>query len=270
MTVMGGIVIVLMVMLIRTGFVAISRCLRFWAARKQSRKFVHQSAAAFQQQDLDEVILLAARNSKSHIAAIAVSALCSAEGMPCHLRHEETIDAAMRSMERSSARSYAEMRRGLGSLATVASVAPFVGLLGTVMGIFGSFTTGHGGIGRLTSRLSEALEMTAMGLLPAVAAAWCYNYLTSRLECFQVEMKNASSELITYLMGRRGWHTRFNPPAGLSMGTSFLDSVAKPKRKQPWEASYDRQALILLPLWFFWLYFVFELVRTARWSFSGN
>src|SRR5258708_3531218 len=122
MTVMGRIVIVLMVMLIRTSFVAISRCLRFWAARRQSRKFVHQSAAAFQQQNLDEVIAVAARNRKSHIAAIAASALASAEGMPCHLRHEETIDAAKRSMERSSAMSYAEMQRGLGSPATVASV----------------------------------------------------------------------------------------------------------------------------------------------------
>lgn len=89
-------------------------------------------------------------------------------------------------------------------LATVGSTAPFVGLLGTVVGVINAFTgiaaTGSGGIGAVSAGIAEALVETALGLVVAIPAVWFYNYLTSRLEYFNVEMDNSSSELVDYFI----------------------------------------------------------------------
>ena len=59
--------------------------------------------------------------------------------------------------------------------------------------------------GRITSvasGISEALVTTALGLLVAVPAVWCYNYFSSKVESFDVEMENSSMELVSYLVRR--------------------------------------------------------------------
>jgi biopolymer transport protein ExbB/TolQ len=57
------------------------------------------------------------------------------------------------------------------------------------------------GIQSVASGISEALT-TALGLLVAVPAVWCYNYFTSKVENFDVEMENSSVELVSYLVRR--------------------------------------------------------------------
>ena len=60
------------------------------------------------------------------------------------------------------------------------------------------------GLTAVAGGISEALVTTAIGLFVAVPAVWVYNYFTSRIEAFDVEMDNSSSELIDYLSsGRR-------------------------------------------------------------------
>jgi biopolymer transport protein ExbB/TolQ len=96
-----------------------------------------------------------------------------------------------------------DMKRGITGLATIASTAPFVGLLGTVLGIMNAFrgVDGQRDFVRaaITRGISEALVTTAFGLLVAVPAAWFYNYLASRMELFDIETKSASLELLTLL-----------------------------------------------------------------------
>ena len=95
------------------------------------------------------------------------------------------------------------MKRGLNSLATISSVAPFIGVFGTLLGIFNSFR----GVGTEKSTvmyltltyLSDALLPTALGVLVAVLAFCFYKYLLASLENFDVEMKNASLELVDEL-----------------------------------------------------------------------
>ena len=93
---------------------------------------------------------------------------------------------------------------GLAVLATVGATAPFVGLLGTVVGIITAFqgiaATGSGGLGAVSAGISEALVETALGLVVAIPAVWFYNYLTGRIEYFNVEMDNSSSELVDYFI----------------------------------------------------------------------
>jgi len=91
-----------------------------------------------------------------------------------------------------------------GALATIGATAPFVGLLGTAVGVITAFqgiaATGAGGLGAVSGGISEALVETALGLVVAIPAVWMYNYFTGRLEYFNVEMDNSSSELVDYFI----------------------------------------------------------------------
>jgi len=110
-------------------------------------------------------------------------------------------------LERTEAIVHAELKRGLGGLATIGSTAPFVGLFGTVMGILHAFAqianTHATGLTSVAGGIAEALVTTAIGLLVAIPAVMMFNYLTGRVEAFDVEMDNSSSELIDYFLKRR-------------------------------------------------------------------
>ena len=121
----------------------------------------------------------------------------------------ETIEASKRALERTEAIVHAELKRGLGGLATIGSTAPFVGLFGTVVGIHQrvqgySVRQKATGLGAVAGGISEALVTTAIGLFVAIPAVMMFNYLTGRVEAFDVEMDNSSSELIDYFLKRRG------------------------------------------------------------------
>jgi biopolymer transport protein ExbB/TolQ len=97
-----------------------------------------------------------------------------------------------------------ELRRGLPVLATIATSAPFIGLFGTIFGIINAFRgmqlTGSGGIGAVAGGISEALVTTAIGIGVAVLALWCFNTLNSRIEIYDIEMSNTSSQVIDYFI----------------------------------------------------------------------
>jgi biopolymer transport protein ExbB/biopolymer transport protein TolQ len=119
----------------------------------------------------------------------------------------EEIEASKRALERAEAIVHAELKRGIPSLATIGSTAPFVGLFGTVVGIINAFkgisTEKSTGLGAVAGGISEALVTTALGLLVAVPAVWAYNYFTNKVEAFDVEMDNSSMELVNYFITRR-------------------------------------------------------------------
>jgi len=82
-----------------------------------------------------------------------------------------------------------------------------VGLFGTTVGIINAFqgmTAGETtGLAAVAGGISEALVATAMGLFVAVPAVWMYNYFTTKIDSFVVEMDNSSSELIDYFLKQR-------------------------------------------------------------------
>jgi len=114
-------------------------------------------------------------------------------------------------VERAAALTAAEMKRGIGGLATIGATAPFVGLFGTVIGIINAFTamasSGSGGIGSVSAGIAEALITTAIGLAVAIVAVWMFNYFQGQLEFFGIEMANSSSELIDFFLKRQGQGT---------------------------------------------------------------
>ena len=183
--------------------VMIDRYLYFSAARKQSREFAPKVAGALKDSKLEEAIKIADRNKKSHLAEVVTAGLQefrASAGQPT----EETIESSGRALERAEAIVHAKLKRGLAVLATIGATAPFVGLLGTVIGILHAFqqiaTQKTSGIGAVAGGISEALVTTAFGLLVAIPAVMAFNYFTGRVESFDVEMDNSSSELIDYFI----------------------------------------------------------------------
>jgi len=183
--------------------VMIDRYLYFSAARKQSREFAPKVAGALKESKLEEAIKIADRNKKSHLAEVVTAGLQEFRASS-GTATDETIASAGRALERAEAIVHAKLKRGLSVLATIGATAPFVGLFGTVVGILHAFdaiaTQKIAGIGAVAGGISEALVTTAFGLLVAVPAVMAFNYFTGRVEAFDVEMDNSSSELVDYFI----------------------------------------------------------------------
>jgi biopolymer transport protein ExbB len=202
-----GIVAVLFIMSAWSIGVMIDRVLAYNAARKQSRAFAPAVAGALREGKLDEAIKIADRFNKSHLAKVVVAGLQEFKAHQISVEIPgEAIEASRRALERAEAIVHAELKRGVSSLATIGSTAPFVGLLGTVAGIMNAFskisTSKTTGLGAVAGGISEALITTAVGLFVAIPAVWVFNYFTNRIEAFDVEMGNSSSELIDYFLKR--------------------------------------------------------------------
>jgi biopolymer transport protein ExbB/biopolymer transport protein TolQ len=200
-----AVVIMLFVMSAYSIGVMIDRLMTFSAARKQSRLFAPAVAGALREGKLDEAIKIADRYKKSHLAKVVVAGLqeFKAHQLSSDIPGEE-IEASRRALERAEAIVHAELKRGVSSLATIGSSAPFVGLFGTVVGIINAFkgisTEKSTGLGAVAGGISEALVATAIGLFVAIPAVWMFNYFTTKLESFDVEMGNSASELLDYFL----------------------------------------------------------------------
>jgi len=202
-----AVVIVLFLMSAWSIGIMIDRLLAYSAARKQSRQFAPAVAGALREGKLDEAVKVADRFKKSHLAKVVVAGLqeFQAHQLSTEIPGEE-VEASKRALERAEAIVHAELKRGVSGLATIGSTAPFVGLFGTVVGIINAFkgiaTEKATGIGAVAGGISEALVTTAIGLFVAIPAVWMFNYFTNKVEAFDVEMGNSSSELVDYFIKR--------------------------------------------------------------------
>src|SRR5205823_10169210 len=105
-----------------------------------------------------------------------------------------------RHMERYLEDLGADLRRGLWVLASVGSIAPFVGLLGTVLGIISAFqgiaASGSGGLSSVAAGIIEALVETALGLGVAIPAVLAFNYLSASIARDELTLTNAAGALV--------------------------------------------------------------------------
>ncbi|MEI6667816.1 MAG: MotA/TolQ/ExbB proton channel family protein [Acidobacteriota bacterium] len=190
--------------------VAIERFYTFLQARKQSKLYAPQVAKHLKDGRLKEAVALSQKKEfrYSHLAKVVLAGLneyqFQTETGGSSLSREDMVDTVRRAIQRASALTASDLKRGVAALATIGATAPFVGLLGTVVGIITAFqgiaATGSGGLGSVSAGISEALVETALGLVVAIPAVWFYNYLTGRIEYFNVEMDNSSSELVDYFI----------------------------------------------------------------------
>jgi len=204
-----AIAFVLFVMSMLSIGVAVERIYTFVQARKQSRLYAPQVAKHLKDGRLKEAIAIStSKNYRySHLAKVVLAGLQEYQFQQESgggLSREDLMDTVRRAIQRASALTASDLKRMVPALATIGSTAPFVGLLGTVVGVINAFqgiaATGSGGIGAVSAGISEALIETALGLVVAIPAVWFYNYLTGRVEYFNVEMDNSSSELVDYFI----------------------------------------------------------------------
>jgi biopolymer transport protein ExbB len=113
------------------------------------------------------------------------------------------VELVRRELARQHEEAGADLRRGLGVLASVGSIAPFVGLLGTVVGIIAAFTkisvTGSGGLGSVAGGISEALVVTALGLVVAIPAVLIFNMLSGRADRIHQTLGAAGGQFLDNL-----------------------------------------------------------------------
>jgi biopolymer transport protein ExbB len=200
-----GIVFVLAIMSIWATSITIRNWWNLRKAQKETRKFAPEFSQFLEEDNLVEAIKLAENYKKSHVARVLGGAL--GEVKPLIMDGSVTvadINSAERAVEREMLMTVVQLKRGLAVLATVGATAPFVGLLGTTMGIVHSFqgmaTAGTAGLGAISAGIAEALITTALGLLVAIPAVWAYNYFTTKIENLTVEMTYTSKEMIDYLI----------------------------------------------------------------------
>jgi biopolymer transport protein ExbB/biopolymer transport protein TolQ len=189
--------------------VAIERIYTYSQASKQSKMYAPLVAKHLKDGRLKEAIALSSSKEYrySHLAKVVLAGLQEYQFQQetgANLSREDLLDTVRRSIQRATALTQNDLKKGVTSLATIGATAPFVGLLGTVVGVINAFVgiaaTGSGGIGAVSAGIAEALVETALGLFVAIPAVWFYNYLSGRLEYFNVEMDNSSSEMVDYFI----------------------------------------------------------------------
>jgi len=189
--------------------VAVERIFTYTQARKQSKLYAPQVAKHLKEGRLKDAIALSqSKNFRySHLAKVVLAGLQEyqfQQETSTTMNRDDVLDTVRRAIQRATALTANDLKKGVSSLATIGSTAPFVGLLGTVVGVITAFqgiaSTGSGGIGAVSAGIAEALVETALGLVVAIPAVWFYNYLTGRIEYFNVEMDNSSSELVDYFI----------------------------------------------------------------------
>ena len=185
--------------------VMIDKFRSYRAARDESLQFLPLFVKNLRDSNFQGALDAARKYKKSHIAKVVSAGLIEYDNDKVELKDSHDLVAAVgRALDRAVSLTSAEMKKGTGGLATIGSSAPFIGLFGTVVGIINAFTgiatSGSGGLAAVSAGISEALITTAFGILVAVPAVMAFNYFTTRLERFQIEMSNSSAELLDFFL----------------------------------------------------------------------
>ena len=206
------ILIMLIIQFVITAVMSIERLMVYNKAKRQSINYIMMLRNFLNERKLDEAVAAVKQHGNSPIAKVVGSGIdeylqgleALQEEGPDDVGDFDVVDAVNRQMERTKERETANLKKGLALVATTGSTAPFVGLLGTVVGIINSFqglsTDGGGGLSSVAGGISEALIATAVGLLVAIPAVMAYNYFNSRVEGFQIDMNDVASEVINYVL----------------------------------------------------------------------
>ncbi len=111
-----------------------------------------------------------------------------------------------RAAQRAIGRAVSDLERGMATLGTIASVAPFIGLFGTVVGVMRAFhdlaSAAGAGPGLVAVGISEALITTAAGLLVAIPAVAAFNHFNQKIARFSDELSWTVEEVLDVLTER--------------------------------------------------------------------
>jgi len=191
-------------------YLFIERQLVFFRARSKSKQVAPKLAELLKRGQVSEALALSSKkeNKGSHLARVTAAGIREfLEGKEANLSLEEQVETAQRGCERAATIFTQELKRGLNTLATIATSSPFIGLFGTIAGIINAFRgmalTGSGGIGAVASGIAEALVTTAFGIGVAIIALWCYNFLSTKIDVYGAEMSNTTSQIVDFFIRKQ-------------------------------------------------------------------
>ena len=144
-----GVAFILVIMSMWSFGVAIERIYTFTQARNQSKAYAPQVAKHLKDGRLkDAIALSASKNFRySHLAKVVLAGLQEFQFQQesgGSLSREDLVDSVRRSIQRATALTQSDLKKGVKALATIGSTAPFVGLLGTVVGVINAFQRHRG------------------------------------------------------------------------------------------------------------------------------
>ena len=192
------IVLTMVIMSLASLLVMFERIVVYMRSGSESVQFAEKMAKLLAGGDVAAAATSGLTKNVGHLGRTINAGLAAFRTAPGN--KDVAIESVARALERQAAREVQTFKRGLGVLATVGSTAPFVGLLGTTMGIVNSFQqmaqAGSGGLGTVSAGISEALVTTAFGLLVAIPAVMAFNFLQGWVDARSVDLSESSNEFL--------------------------------------------------------------------------
>jgi len=182
-------------------------CDRVWVllqSRARAKEFAATVQPAMESGQYDQVLRGTDPTRSSHLATYMTFGLSTfLVRVNAGDDAQRAAELTRRALERKGDAISRELNRGMNVLASTGSTAPFVGLLGTVLGIIHAFkmiaVSGSGGIGTIGSAIGEALIVTGYGLCVAIPSVLVFNWLSARIADYEAGLINAGSELVDRL-----------------------------------------------------------------------
>ena len=191
----GGVVMILILICsVIALFVIVERLLHLHRAQINVSEFLHGLKNVLGRNNVVEAITIC-EETPGPVAHVLRTAITRCD------QDESTLRNAV---QESSLSEVPRLERNIKILATIAHIAPLLGLLGTVLGMIGLFQTmeQHGPLvdtSLLASHIWKALLTTAAGLTVAIPAHAFYNFLVGKIESLALDMDKAASEIIQFL-----------------------------------------------------------------------
>jgi biopolymer transport protein ExbB/TolQ len=170
----------------------------------RARGFAGQVRQAVGAADYSKVLSLMSSVKSNHLASYLELGLRTFLGrQQAGDTAERAAELAQRALARKGDAISRDMNRGMNVLASTGSTAPFVGLLGTVLGIINAFKligdSGSGGLGTIGVAIAEALVVTGYGLCVAIPTVLLFNGLSAKIANYEAGLINAGAELVDQL-----------------------------------------------------------------------
>jgi biopolymer transport protein TolQ len=197
-----AVIIAMLLMSLVSVVITCERVIVFIRSRNASRRYAEKMVKALGSGELESA---PKTTDVGHVGRVIEAGLTAFK--TCPVEDEDfTVETVARALDRQSQREIQQLKRGQGMLATISSTAPFVGLLGTVMGIVTAFeqmaASGQGGLATVSAGVAEALLTTGMGLFVAIPAVFAFNFLQGWVDARAVDIAESSNEFLDYLARR--------------------------------------------------------------------
>ncbi|MEM9863722.1 MAG: MotA/TolQ/ExbB proton channel family protein [Myxococcota bacterium] len=199
-----AVVIVLLVQAALSLSVVIDRYLLLFRSHRRSAVFAQEVTPKLDAGDYEGALAVASKTHGSHLASYMYTGIQTflqrrAEGKSI----EKAVHLTERALDRQGEQVSASLNRGMNVLASTGSTAPFVGLLGTVLGILFAFKqiaeTGSGGIATIGGAIGEALVVTGLGLVVAIPVVLVFNALSNKIGLYEAGLSSSAGELVDRL-----------------------------------------------------------------------